>query len=327
MVAFPQTKLVKISTPYLRSGVLHDDFKRGWAEDDPDLLVWRAPSALMNPSLRAERLEREQRLDPLRFAREYLAEFADDLEAFLPGAWIDAAVMTGRRELPPHDGARYVAAVDPSGGGGDSFTLAICHAEGQGAARRVVQDVMRSWGRNRTGPADLEGAVRAIAGLVRTYGLSIVYGDRYSSGWVVESFRREHIRYELPELRRPGETEATYLDKSAAYLEVEPLIGQGALEVLDHPQLVRELKLLERRPQMGGRTRVDHPSGGHDDHANALALAAALAGRGRRPYAWAPLPPGVARVGEPAGATTAGPSRTSGLQATVGWMRRRYDTR
>jgi len=41
--------------------------------------------------------------------------------------------------------------------------------------------------------------------------------------------------------------------------------------------LVRELKLLERRPRAGGRTQVDHPTGAHDDHANALALAAALA--------------------------------------------------
>src|SRR5207249_5299632 len=43
----------------------------------------------------------------------------------------------------------------------------------------------------------------------------------------------------------------------------------------DHPVLVRQLKLLERRPRPGGRTLVDHPHGGHDDYANALALAVA----------------------------------------------------
>jgi len=72
----------------------------------PDLLVRRAPSALMNPSLKAERLEREQRLDPSRFAREYEAEFAEDLEA-LPGAWVDAAIVLGRHGLPPRPGVRY----------------------------------------------------------------------------------------------------------------------------------------------------------------------------------------------------------------------------
>ena len=58
-------------------------------QDDPDLLVWRAPSTLMNPSLKPARLERERRLDAVRFAREYEAEFVDDVAAFLPGVWID----------------------------------------------------------------------------------------------------------------------------------------------------------------------------------------------------------------------------------------------
>jgi len=41
--------------------------------------------------------------------------------------------------------------------------------------------------------------------------------------------------------------------------------------------------LLERRPRAGGKTLVDHPHGGHDDHANALALAAALCAAQGRP--------------------------------------------
>src|ERR671937_154227 len=107
MIAFPSTRLIKISTPYMRGGVLFDDFRRGFSQDDPDLLVWRASSLVMNPALRAERLERERRLDSSRFAREYEAEFADDLEAFLPAAWVDQAVILGRHELAPRDGVRY----------------------------------------------------------------------------------------------------------------------------------------------------------------------------------------------------------------------------
>ena len=41
--------------------------------------------------------------------------------------------MRGRYQLPPRLGVRYVAAVDPSGGGADAFTLTIVHVEGQGA--------------------------------------------------------------------------------------------------------------------------------------------------------------------------------------------------
>ena len=52
MINFPSTKLIKISTPYAKSGVLFDDFRRAYGHENPDLLVWRAPSLLMNPSLR-----------------------------------------------------------------------------------------------------------------------------------------------------------------------------------------------------------------------------------------------------------------------------------
>jgi hypothetical protein len=339
MVSFPTTRLVKISTPYMKSGVLFDDFKRGFGQDDPDLLVWRASSLLMNPSLRAERLERERRLDPLRFAREYEAEFAEDLEAFLPGAWVDQAVVPGRHELPPREGVRYVAAVDPSGGGADAFTLALCHAEGRGAEARVVQDVMRGWQAKRDSVTDLEGVVREIAMIVKSYNVFTVSGDRYAGQWVREAFRRAGLAYEEATLRKEGEP--VTLDKSTAYLECEPLFAQGRIEPLDHPQLLRELKLLERRPRAGGKTLVDHPHGGHDDHANALALAAAKCRQGRiAPVAGAVdalaagpggprIPAHIAQIGEPD--RTAGVGWVAGARPAAGrvggqaaWLQRRY---
>ena len=58
-------------------------------------LVWRAPSILMNPSLGKGRLARERRLDPSRFAREYEAEFVDDVAA------------CRARNSPPANGLRF----------------------------------------------------------------------------------------------------------------------------------------------------------------------------------------------------------------------------
>ena len=97
MIAFPSTRLVKISTPYhMKCGIWYEDFKRGFGQDDSDLLVWRASSQLMNPTITTPRLEQERRLDSLRFAREYEAEFADDVNAFLSTAWVEGAIVTGR---------------------------------------------------------------------------------------------------------------------------------------------------------------------------------------------------------------------------------------
>jgi len=40
------------------------------------------------------------------------------------------------------------------------------------------------------------------------------------------------------------------------YGEAEPLFAQGRVELLDHPQLVRELKNLERRPRHPQRSQL-----------------------------------------------------------------------
>lgn len=262
MVSFPRTRLVKISTPYMKSGVLYHDFVRGFGHDDPDLLVWRAPTTLMNPGIRAERLERERRLDPGRFAREYEAEFGDDVDGFLPSVWVDDAIRTGRYELPYRDGVRYRAAVDPSGGGPDAFTVAITHAEGVGNNARIVVDLVKGWSRRGVDSVDLTGVVREISSILERYGIRRIVGDRYAGQWVCQAFAETGITY----VDAPA-------DASTALHELEPLFAEGRIDLLDHPQLAKELKALERRLRAGGRTVIDHPRGGHDDHAVALALA------------------------------------------------------
>jgi len=263
MIGFPQTRLVKISTPYMKSGVLHDDFIRGFGQDNPDLLVWRASTVLMNPTIKAERLERERRLDPSRFAREFEAEFAEDTGAFLPYAWVEDAVCPHRYELPPQNGVQYHAAVDPSGGGPDAFAMAICHSEGSGTGARLVVDVVKGWSRQGSHAIDLSGVVAEIAHVLKRYRVTRVTGDRYAGQWVPQAFSSVGVTYrEAP------------IDKSAAFGELEPLFAEGRIDLLDHPQLVKELKCLERRFRTGGRVLIDHPHGGHDDHAAALALAA-----------------------------------------------------
>lgn len=57
-------------------------------------------------------------------------------------------------------------------------------------------------------------------------------------------------------------------------MDAEPLFAQGRIEILDHPLLARELKLLERRPRQVAVTALTIH--GSHDHASALCLATAL---------------------------------------------------
>jgi hypothetical protein len=46
------------------------------------------------------------------------------------------------------------------------------------------------------------------------------------------------------------------------------------LTLAHHPRLARELKKLTYSLTAGGKTKITHPDNGHDDHPDALALAA-----------------------------------------------------
>ena len=160
---------------------------------------------------------------------------------------MDGAVAVGRHEPAPVTGLTYTATVDPTGGGADTFSFAIVHVETEGEDRAVVQDVMRGWGRVGGQAPDLVGVVREIAATCRAYGLTEVTGDRYAAGWVRQAFQEAGLMYR-----------ESAVDKSRAYLEAEPLFARGAVVLLDHPALLRELKTLERRPRAGGKDVVDH---------------------------------------------------------------------
>jgi len=56
-----------------------------------------------------------------------------------------------------------------------------------------------------------------------------------------------------------------------------PALNSGRVELLDVPRLVGQLCGLERRTARGGRDTIDHPPGGRDDVANAVAGAVVLA--------------------------------------------------
>ena len=65
--------------------------------------------------------------------------------------------------------------------------------------------------------------------------------------------------------------------KSDFYVDLLPLLNSRRIELLDHPRLVTQLCGLERRTARGGRDSIDPAPGAHDDLANAVAGAAALA--------------------------------------------------
>lgn len=251
--------LACISSPYARRGELYSTWKRDFgANGDKAILVARAASRTMNPTLTENVIARAYERDAASAAAEYGAEFRTDVETFVSREAADAAVVPDRFELPPAQGVPYVAFVDPSGGSSDDMTLAIAHRERE----VMVLDCIRSV----RPPFSPEAVVADFARTLRSYGVHKVTGDRYGGECPREAFRRAGIDYQCSE--NP---------KNDLYRELLPLLNGPRVELLDDTKLVAQLCALERRTARGGRDSIDHAPGAHDDVANAVAGALVLA--------------------------------------------------
>lgn len=252
MATVPGALLLCASSPYAKRGALYQAFTKHFGRVDSPVLIWRAPSLVMNPTLDPQVVADAYAEDPAVAASEYGAEFRNDLESFLSREAIDGAVVAGRLELPAAPGVRYFGFSDPSGGSADSFTLAIAHEE-QGCA---VLDLVRE----RRPPFSPEAVVGEFAEVLRAYGVTEVRGDRYAGEWPREQFRKAGIAYAVSELA-----------KSDIYRELLPALNSGRVELLDVPRLTAQLAGLERRVGRGGRDSIDHAPNARDDVANAAA--------------------------------------------------------
>lgn len=76
-------RLVGISTPYSKFGYLYDQYKSYFGQDNADILVWKAPTLLMNPLYSTAVIDRLIKRDKVAFTSEYEAEFRDDIANFL----------------------------------------------------------------------------------------------------------------------------------------------------------------------------------------------------------------------------------------------------
>jgi hypothetical protein len=247
---------------YRHAGVpIVDMLKQAEAKSDPRLYVsWYAGTVEeANPSLNGPLGPTTEDIDDARrslpswiFRRLYLNLGGQPDGAAFDADVIESCVVAGRKVLPPEDGVTYYAFVDMSGGGADDSTLAIAHVNAQD---RVVLDLLLDQGPRIGKTFSPEEAVKKFADVLKLYRCHAVTGDRYAGEWPREQFRKLGIQYALSENNR-----------SQIYGAFEPLLNAGEIEMLDLPKLTQQLIGLVLKGN-----KIDHPSGEHDDHANAAA--------------------------------------------------------
>jgi hypothetical protein len=247
MATIPGAMLFKASSPYAKRGSLWADFQRYYGVEEAPVLVWKAPTWVMNPSVPQSFIDAEFARDGASASSELGAEFRTDVTGWLDLATITSAVDTDVIVRPPIAASSYIGFCDPSGGVKDSFSFAVSHAEGSVAVLDCIVEIKS--------PCVPSEAVAQIAAIAKSYRLTTVTGDRYAAQFVYLAATR---------------------DRSTIYTDALPMFSSGQIRLLDNARLISQLAALERKTHPGGRDKVDHPRGQKDDVANAACGALVL---------------------------------------------------
>jgi hypothetical protein len=260
------SRIIGMSTPYKKSGLLYQKYTDHFGKDDDDVLVIQAASRVMNSATISQAfVDRAIAKDPAKGDAEYNANFRDDIAGWLGRDILENSVDTGCTVRAPHSFHRYCAFVDPSGGVKDSFTMAVAHDYDGLAILDCIVEIVP--------PFSPMNAVTQIAGTLQEYGVNEVTGDHYAAGFYTSMFNAAGITYRNSDRNR-----------SDIYQDCLPLFNSGRVRLLDNRRLVSQFAALERKTSTMGRDVINHPPGGHDDLCNSAAGAlVAASAPDRRP--------------------------------------------
>jgi hypothetical protein len=283
MATIPGSMLIGITSVYKRSGLAYDRWAKHFRKDNDRILVVHAPSIALNPTLDQAEIDAALAEDAVAASADYLSQWRDDLNSYVPRDLIEGAIDRGVTERPYQPGTRYVAFDDAAEGvsaTGDSYTAAVAHRDGD----MVILD----WAIEFRGKFNTASVTKQIADALHRYHIREIVGDCHARGFSTNEYARHSIRKQDCDL-----------DRSELYLEILPRFGAGRVRLLDNPRLINQFCALERRAMSGGGDKVNHPRGQNDDLANAVAGALWCAAS-KRP-AMNITPDVIARAGLPAG--------------------------
>jgi hypothetical protein len=249
------------SSVYRKRGYMYRQYKElhGNSDTPDDTLVWFAPSAVMNPLLPQDVVDRALAENAPKAKAEFLNVWREDLSDFIPLDAIEVCTDFDIYERPPEPRIKYRGYVDCAGGtGSDSFAFAIAHR-----AATYTLDVIREF-KPRFVPASV---IVELAQLCKSYGIREIQGDKYAVGFHEAEWKTQGIRFIACER-----------STSENYLALLPILLAGRARLIDNKTLRSQLASLERRVGAADRESVSHPqhASAHDDVACAVAGALLL---------------------------------------------------
>jgi len=253
MLATTDGTLALASTPFGRSGFLYDE---AYLDESGRWDVVQV-SAKESPNVPNEFVEEQREtLTDDEFKQEILGEFVESGEKYLP----TDTVMPCVRDDDPAERAALNAETAYLGvdvaRAGDDRTVYIVMDEAGDVVRVESEETSK-----------MTGVVGRIKRLDSEYDFARVNIDENAVGGGVVDFAEHDLGGKINPVAFTNES------KQEMYQALKRCLEDKELSLPDHGRLVHELTALEYDFTPTGKLKVEHPPGGHDDFADAVALA------------------------------------------------------
>lgn len=245
MLATTDGTMILASTPWGTSGYFYDACTKfdGWDTK-------QVPMAA-SPLITEEYIDRQRRnKSTMTFKQEVLGEFVSAADAFFP----EGTVRRAFQGDPTKDTNAAFLGVDLARHGMDSSVFLSMDAAGNVFHLEASEDVPLTDGMGR------------IRKLHDEHEYDAIYIDETGLGGGVVDTLSEKIR-EVEGVKFTIDT------KQSLYNGLKERMEAGEIALPEHRRLRSELVEMRYELTSAGKTKIHHPDGGHDDFADALALA------------------------------------------------------
>lgn len=264
-ITHPEYEYYLFSTPAGKSGYFYDAVEGQNADD------WFSPHwpTRISPYAQEDYIEKKRgQLDSQTFAQEFLGEFAESEDAYLPHSVVKPCIQPGAIESADPNARRWLA-VDPARSGDDRAVFLDLGEHG--AVRNI-------WSEETTTGPEFVGRLKALQRGGDVPAPDVGGGETPADGYeelVVEEnavggFGADLVEAGLGRVVRKITTSTK--TKQAMYQRLKKDLEDGALSLPNYRRLISQLTALQYKYTSNGYLKVSHRQGGHDDFPDALAL-------------------------------------------------------
>lgn len=251
MLAVTNGTLALLSTPYGAKGFLFDAFHD---ELEEDYLKKQVPT-YQNPLVDEDFIMNQQaQLSSMDFKQEILGKFVESADSFFHSEIIDRAIEDGGS--PDSTSDRSFLGVDLARHGEDESVYVSI--DGNGNVFNIEADA----------DSDLHEAIGHVKHLHEKFSYDRIYLDETAlGGGVVDVLKADLRSYTVKGIT------FTNPKKSSLYNTLKTKLEAGEINLPDSSKLRKQMLDMEYEFTTGGKMKIGHPDGGHDDYCDALALA------------------------------------------------------